>query len=89
MAKQFWLYQDMHFGSVHFSDKPVDRQDLQLINHVIEISSLEETAPLADYEKVEDKITSIKSYCEEHRTFMWAAKILGIINGTDFRGEPT
>ena len=29
----------------------------------------------------------IKQYCEPHKASMWAATILGIINGTDFRGE--
>lgn len=43
MSKQYWLYKDLSFGSVHFSPKKIeDRVDLQFLNHVIEYSAYEE-----------------------------------------------
>lgn len=40
-------------------------------------------------EEMTNKLKEIEQYCLPYKDFMWAAVILGIINDTDFRGEPT
>jgi len=34
------------------------------------------------------KLKEIEEYCLPYKEYMWAAVILGIINDTDFKGEP-
>ena len=37
MNKQYWLYKDLNYGSIHFSPTKIDgRDDLEYLNHVIE-----------------------------------------------------
>jgi len=35
-----------------------------------------------------ETLEEVREYCEPHKDKMWASVILGILNGTDFRGEP-